>query len=101
MTAGRGDRPTAATGLTATGLTATGLAGARRQRARSDDSLWAARAPLFSDSTIQYGSSSVGTKVCPSCSNRDVLRSTARPVVRPWDVFHDTRSPREMLIHGR
>ena len=57
------------------------------QFVRRADSLCAARAPVLSDSTIQYGSSSVGLKSCLAKVKALVFFSTAFPVVSPWEVF--------------
>ena len=43
------------------------------------DSLWAAFAPVFSDWTIQYGSSSLALNFWPSKVNSEVRFSTALP----------------------
>ena len=49
----------------------------------SEDSLWAALAPDFSDSTTQKGSSSDALNFWPSRVNSLVFFSTVFPVVLP------------------
>jgi hypothetical protein len=63
------------------------------QPAFRDDSLWAAFAPVLSDWTIQYGSSSLALNFCPSNVNSDVRFSIAFPCVVPCEVFHETLLP--------
>ena len=55
--------------------------------------MWAAFDPDFSDSTIQYGSSSVGLKSWPLKVKSFVFFYTALPVVLPCEVFQETLSP--------
>ena len=72
-----------------------GRLGRGSYRGCTDDALCAALAPVLSDSTITYGSSSAALNFWPSKVNGAVRTSLTVPWVAPWDVFHSTLSPFE------